>query len=66
MEGEPQPGVDYGIAEIVRCRTQKEKGVHSAITECSTRYLRAAMSLSVAKVIVILGPNAAEAFRAVF
>jgi uracil-DNA glycosylase len=54
------------MTEIVRCRSQKEVGVSEALGECSSRYLTATISLSPARIVVVLGANASKAFRRLF
>ena len=62
LDRDPTPGVDYAITEIVRCRSQTETGVREALDECTGRWLDDTLRLSPARVIVILGRNAARAF----
>jgi len=66
VEREPEPGVDYAITEIVRCRSQSEWGVAEAVGTCSDRFLTQTLALSPARVLAVLGQNAGGAFRSVY
>ncbi len=66
LQRDAEPGVDYAITEIVRCRSQGEHGVPEAVTECSARYLAVTLQLSPAPVLVTLGKNAGNALRSIF
>lgn len=57
------PGVDYALAEIVRCKSRSETGVSAAAAECSSRYLRQTMEVSGAKLMACLGKTAERAMR---
>jgi hypothetical protein len=52
------PGVDYALTEIVRCKSKDETGVSDAISTCVEAYLEPTLSLSAAKLIVVLGKHA--------
>ncbi len=58
------PGTDYALTEVVHCKSRQEIGVHGrrgALLPCTRRYLRRVVSLSGAKVIVVLGGAARSA-----
>lgn len=53
-----KPGIDYALTEVVHCKSKGEEGVSEAARVCSDRYLRKVLSLSVAKVFIVLGEKA--------
>lgn len=53
------PGRDYVLTELVRCKSQQEKGVDEALSTCSEAYLKRTLALAAkAQVIVALGKKA--------
>lgn len=58
LEREALPGIDYCIAEVVRCKSRDEVGVQSAKQECSDKYLLRTLNTTNARVIVVLGIHA--------
>ncbi len=60
----PRPGVDYVVTEVVHCKSKQERGVADALHECTNRYLARILAASGAKVVVVLGNVANEAFGA--
>jgi hypothetical protein len=57
LERRAEPGLDYAMAEIVHCRSQKEIGVDSARDHCANRYLDDVLTVSGAQLIVALGAH---------
>jgi uracil-DNA glycosylase len=55
LERRPQPGIDYALTEIVKCRSQRETGVSEARDTCADFYLERTIACSPAKVLVGLG-----------
>lgn len=49
------PGKDYTLMEIVRCKSEGEKGVTEAMKKCADNYLEKTLQLSKAKVIIAVG-----------
>jgi hypothetical protein len=66
LEKDIEDGVDYALTEVVHCKSRKEIGVEDALPECSRLYLRPVIALSGAKVIVVLGKQAAKVVRSAF
>lgn len=62
----PTPGEDYVLTEVVHCKSLKEAGVPSALRFCAGRYLGEVIAASGARVIVILGTAARDAFHLTF
>ena len=58
-----EPGFDYAITEVVRCKSHKEIGVNEAMNTCSERFLLETLSLSNAKVFVVVGKKAKQALE---
>jgi hypothetical protein len=58
-----RPGVDFVITEIVHCKSQREMGVPTALDECINRYFSQLMSLSPARIVVVLGKLARKALK---
>ena len=58
-----EPGFDYAITEVVRCKSHKEIGVNEAMNTCSEKFLLETLSLSNAKVFVVVGKQAKDAFQ---
>lgn len=54
----PNPGLDYALTEVVRCKSRKEEGVAEAVRVCSELYLSRTFEASGAKVIIALGKKA--------
>jgi hypothetical protein len=51
----PVPGQDYALTEVVHCGSGVERGVDEALETCSSRYLKRVISLSPAKLLVLVG-----------
>jgi hypothetical protein len=49
------PGQDYALTEVVHCGSGVERGVDEALETCSSRYLKRVISLSPAKLLVLVG-----------
>jgi len=49
------PGIDYALTEIVHCKSIREYGVPKALDDCVNKYLKRILTLSNAKVIIIVG-----------
>ena len=62
----PQPGLDYAVTDIVRCKSTKGLGAREALNDCSGRYLRRTLGLSPARVVVALGRDARRSLAAHF
>ncbi|MCL4408085.1 MAG: uracil-DNA glycosylase family protein [Thermotogae bacterium] len=60
------PGTDYAMTEVVHCKSPHEYGVSEACRICSQRYLSSVISLSPAKVIIILGSTAKGVFNSYY
>jgi hypothetical protein len=60
------PGEDYALTEVVRCKSQDERGVPQARRTCSDLYLRRTLEASAATVIVTLGEKARPTVEAIF
>jgi hypothetical protein len=60
---DPLPGVDYALSDVVHCKSRSQKGVKSALEECSARYLESLVERSGARAIVCLGKVASDAVR---
>jgi hypothetical protein len=41
-----EPGVDYALTEVVRCKSRSEKGVGRAVETCVPNYLKTTLELS--------------------
>lgn len=57
---------DYVMTEIVHCKSKYEKGVVSARKKCKDKYLERIITLSPAKLIFVIGKNAALDMDAIF
>ena len=57
------PGCDYALTEVVHCGSQHEIGVRTAGAECVPRYLDRVMSVSPARVVVVVGSVARDIVR---
>ena len=44
-----QPGIDYALCKLVRCKSRSEEGVREALPECTRRYLEPTLALVAAK-----------------
>jgi hypothetical protein len=62
----PVPGVDYALTEVVHCKSTDEIGVSKAASTCSATWLRPILRLAGARVVVLMGAVAREAFAAEF
>lgn len=58
----PVPGMDYALTEVVHCGSRQEHKVERALDQCLVRYLEPVLSISSARVVVVLGSHAASAF----
>jgi hypothetical protein len=58
----PVPGIDYALTEVVHCGSRKEHEVEHALDQCVDRYLEPVLSISSARVVIVLGSHAASAF----
>jgi hypothetical protein len=56
------PGVDYALTEVVHCKSQEQLGVAEAAAVCVSRWLRPVMRLAAARVVVLMGRQAQQAF----
>ncbi|MDB4223366.1 hypothetical protein N9850_06310 [Granulosicoccus sp.] len=66
IDGKVVPGEDYTLTEVVHCKSKKEIGVEEALNFCSQEYLEDVLSVSSAKVIVVLGAHATQSFCTLF
>ena len=66
LEREPEPGIDYALTWVVRCKSLKGIGVDSAVAECSSRYLLQTVRAARARLIVVFGRPARDAVGDVF
>jgi hypothetical protein len=59
------PGESYALTEVVHCNSSTEAtgAVWEALTECSRRHLDAVLEIAVARILIVVGDVAAEAFR---
>jgi hypothetical protein len=64
--GDLEPGVDYALTEVVRCKSWSEKGVSRAVEVCVPNYLETTLELSPAVVVVALGAHAQRALSDMF
>lgn len=53
-----EPGVDFSLTEVVRCKSNRAVGARQAASTCTAMYLERTLSLSPARVIVALGVDA--------
>jgi uracil-DNA glycosylase len=51
------PGIDFSLTEVVRCKSNNGVGVRRAAPTCTSMYLQRTLSLSPAPVIVALGAH---------
>ena len=65
LERQAVPGRDYGLTEIVHCKSMGEVGVKEALTECAGRYFFRILSESPAKIITVFGRSAANSIKGV-
>lgn len=57
-----RPGTDYAMTEVVHCKSRSEVGVRHARDHCTRRWFEAVLKQSPARVIVLLGQHAEQAF----
>jgi hypothetical protein len=59
------PGESYALTEVVHCNSTSEAAgaVWAALSECAGRYLDAVLETAGARVVIVVGDVAAEAFR---
>ena len=57
---------DYVMTEIVHCKSEYEKGVVSARKKCKDKYLEKIIAISPARLIFVVGKNAALDMNAIF
>jgi len=62
----PQPGHDYAVTDIVRCKSPNGIGASEAVSECAARYLRRTLDVAGARVVVALGRDARAALASHF
>jgi hypothetical protein len=55
LDREPAPGIDYALTEVVRCKSEQQKGVRSAATVCPGLYLQRTIETARSPVLVVLG-----------
>lgn len=61
---EPQPGTDYALTEVVRCKTRREIGVAKSRSTCTDRYLDRTLALaSTARLLILYGKHSVEVFN---
>ena len=65
-EGDVSAINDYVMTEIVHCKSEYEKGVISARKKCKDKYLERIITLSPARLIFVVGKNAALDMDAIF
>lgn len=61
-----QPGIDYALTEVVRCKTKNEVGVREARETCAQRYLERTLRCARADVLIVAGTHARVAVNHVF
>lgn len=66
LEREVEPGIDYALTEVVRCKSKEDHGVPEALETCVENYLVRTIEASVASVIVVLGENARRGVKKSF
>lgn len=54
------PGVDYAMTEVVRCKSKHEVGVAAAAQVCAPRYLERTLELCPAPLVVVVGSKARD------
>ncbi len=59
-KSEIKPGIDFALTEVVHCKSLKEEGVKQAQDFCSKLYLGRILSVSSARILVVLGAQAKE------
>ena len=57
---------DYVMTEIVHCKSTYEEGVVDARKKCKDKYLDQVLKLSPAKIIFVVGKNAAQDMSSIF
>jgi uracil-DNA glycosylase len=59
------PGESYALTEAVHCnsRTEASGATRAALSECGPRYLERVLDIAGARVIIVVGDVAAQAFR---
>lgn len=65
LESKAEPGKDYSLTEIVRCKSRNEIGVKNALETCSRKFFSKTLNLSNANTFVIVGSKAKMAFETV-
>lgn len=60
------PGLDFALTEVVHCKSRNSIGVKAALEFCSNKFLYEVLSQSVARVVLLMGDEAAKGFRKVF
>jgi hypothetical protein len=56
------PGTDYSMTEIVHCKSKNETGVSQVAEFCCNKYLDDILTLSPARVVILLGKHATTQF----
>jgi len=60
---EVTPGRDFAISEVVHCKSRKEYGVSDCVRECTKKYLEDLLTLSAARIIMVLGDVTMDALK---
>lgn len=55
-------GVDFAMTEVVHCKSVDEKGVSECLTHCSKKWMTRILEISHARVIILMGSQAATWF----
>ncbi len=63
LERDVEPGTDYALTEVVHCKSKSEIGVREAEDFCASRYFSRIVSVSGARIIVVLGKPARKVFE---
>jgi len=61
--GVANPGADYALTEIVRCKSNGEAGVLAARSTCTDLYLKRTLAASKAHTLITLGVHAEHELR---
>lgn len=55
-----RPGIDFSIVDVVRCKSQREKGVSEAMSTCFEMHMPETLRLSPAPCILVFGKKASN------
>jgi hypothetical protein len=66
LERPAVPGVDFALTEVVHCKSESEHGVADAFGRCVETWLRPVLRAAAARVIVLFGTWARNAFHDVY